>query len=249
MSFRPTHFEPASVKQLGTALVMSADNRLIDQFSKTFKQIDVSIVSTSLVRDSMELIHGKKFEAFVLDTAIDTTHLDLLSEIRSSASNSNALVIAIAAPGPLCDRAREVGANFVLEQPLPAEIIHRTIRAAYGMIVRECRRYFRCPLKVNATVWSSVSGDMQGETVNLSEDGMALFLPYSLAVDTELLVRFKLPPHPKELVVRAKITRTQENRLAGLKFVEIPDVTRGLLHEWLSHRLEEKIPSLAKQSA
>jgi ActR/RegA family two-component response regulator len=249
MTLRPTHFEKTGGRPVGTALVMTTDNRLIDQFARAFKEIDVSTVSTSLVRDSMELIHNRKFEAFILDTDLDNEHLDLLSEVRSSSSNSTAVMIAIAPSAPDCDHAKQAGANFCLEQPLTHETIHRTLRASYGMIVRECRRYFRCPVKIGVTVWSSVSGEIQGETIDISEDGMAIRLPYALGVATELLVRFKLQPAVKELVVRAKIIRTGDNGLAGLSFIEISTATKGQLHEWLSLRLEEKIPSLSKQSA
>jgi ActR/RegA family two-component response regulator len=249
MTLRPTHFEKTGGRAVGTALVMTTDNLIIDQFARAFKEIDVSTVSTSLVRDSLELIHNRKFEAFIVDTELDNDHLDLLSEVRSSPSNSTAVMIAIAPSARVCDHAKKSGANFCLEQPLTQDNIHRTLRASYGMIVRECRRYFRCPVKIPVTAWASVSGEIQGETIDISEDGMAIRIPYTLGVDTELLVRFKLQPAVKELVVRAKIIRTGDNGLAGLNFVEISAAARGQLHEWLSLRLEEKIPSLAKQSA
>jgi c-di-GMP-binding flagellar brake protein YcgR len=120
------------------------------------------------------------------------------------------------------------------------------IRAAYGMIVRERRRYFRCPLRVAATVGSSVTGEIRGETTDVSEDGMAIRLPYSLGLGAELVVRLKLSDSAKEMLIRAKVIRSEENGLAGLSFVEVPGPAKSQLHEWLSRRLEEQIPSLAK---
>jgi ActR/RegA family two-component response regulator len=118
MTLRPTHFERTGSRSVGTALVMTTDNHIIDQFSRAFKEIDVSTVSTSLVRDSLELIHGRKFEAFIVDTDLDNAHLDLLSEVRSSSSNSKGVIVAISPTGAVSERAKQAGANFVLEQPL-----------------------------------------------------------------------------------------------------------------------------------
>jgi hypothetical protein len=117
------------------------------------------------------------------------------------------------------------------------------------MIVRECRRYFRCPVKIPITVWSSVSGDIQGETIDISEDGIAIRLPYTLGASTDVVLRLKLTPQSKQLMARAKIVHTGDAGLAGLKFVDLSNQTKGDLHEWLSLCLEEKIPSLARQTA
>jgi hypothetical protein len=249
MSLRPTHFERAAKKSVGTALLMTTNNELIDQFARAYREIDVSTVSTSLVRDSLELIHGRKFEAFVIDTGLDNPHLDLLSEVRSSSSNSTAVMVVVAPPGPMVETARKAGANFVLEEPLTYEAISRTLRASYGMIVRECRRYFRCPLRIPIIVTSSVSGEIRGETIDVSEEGMALRVDYLLGVGTELIVKFKLPGLVKDMVARAEMVRNGDGGVAGIRFVDLSTTSKGQLHEWLSHRLEEKIPSLAKQSA
>lgn len=249
MSLRPTHYERAHRTAVGTALVMTTNNRLSGQLLRAFKEMNVSTVSTSLVRDSIELIHGRKFEAFVVDTALDTPFLDLLSEIRSSSSNCMAVILAVAPPGSLCELARREGANFILEQPLTFDAILRTLRAAYGMLVREYRRYFRCPIKLPVTVWSSLTAEVQGETVDISEDGMAIRLPYSLGVDTDLVIRIKLSAKSKDLTTRAKIIRTAEGGVVGIRFVEISSFAKAQLHEWLSLRLEEKFPALAKHSA
>jgi hypothetical protein len=90
------------------------------------------VTRLSLVRDALELIHGRKFEAFVFDTAMDNPFLDLLSEARISSSNHHAVILAVAKRGTLCDTARRAGANFVLEPPLTSESINRTGKAAYG---------------------------------------------------------------------------------------------------------------------
>lgn len=242
--------KPAPIRQcVGTVLLVAADHRLIDQFSGAFMGVDVLVTSASLVRDALELIHGRKFEAFVFDTALDNAFLDLLSEVRISSSNHHAVILAVAKRGTLCDTARRAGANFVLEEPLTSESINRTVKAAYGMIIRECRRHFRHPVKLAATVQAAVTGKVQGETVDLSEEGMGIRLPYALGVGTNVLVRFQLSAHATETLARASIIRNGENGVVGLRFVQMPNSMKGLLHEWLSLRLEETIPSLGRKSA
>ena len=243
---KPTPNQHLFQAHVGRALVVAADLRLITQFSDALKAIDVVATNTNLVREALELIHGKKFETFVFDTAMDNTFLDLLSEVRLS-SNSHAVIFAVATPGLLCETARTAGANFVLETPLTSESINRTVKAAYGMIVRERRRHFRHPVKLVVTVRAAVTGDIVGETVNLSEEGMGIRIPYALGIGTEVLVRFKLPGHATEIIARASLNRNGENGMAGLRFLQMPNSMKGLLHEWLSLRLEETIPSLGRK--
>jgi hypothetical protein len=99
------------------------------------------------------------------------------------------------------------------------------------MIVRERRRYFPCSLKIEVSVWSSAAGDVQAETIDITEDGMAVRLPYGLGIGTELLLKFKLPTHTKELLARAKIIRNGDAGLAALNFVDLAAQTKGQLHE------------------
>src|SRR5258708_40150555 len=90
--------------------------------------------------------------------------------------------------------ALKAGFSFAVERPLNHESIERTLRAAFGMIIRERRRSFRCPIRVPATALIRGSENaIFGETVNVSETGMALRTSNPLPAGTELTAEFDLP--------------------------------------------------------
>jgi ActR/RegA family two-component response regulator len=234
-------------KGVGTALLVATDEKMVQQFSRSFREMDIVMVNATRVRDAMDLIHGRKFEAFVFDTALDTPFLDLLSEARTSASNSRSVIFALAQPG-VSEAARKAGAHFVLEKPIGTENLHRTLRASYGLIVREYRRYFRHRVRLRVLVSTGVTGEIEGEAVDLSEEGIGVRLPYVLAAGTDIVVRFKLATQSKEILARASIAWTGENGMVGLRFLAMPNTMKAPLHEFLSMRLEESIPSLSRKT-
>jgi DNA-binding response OmpR family regulator len=242
-------YKPQMLRQnVGTALVVASEERLVQLCLRAFKGIDVFARHSSLVREALDLIHSEKFEAFVFDTALDTPFLDLLSEVRTSPSNKHAMIFAVAARGVQCDAARKARANFVLEKPVSPEILTRTLRAAHGMILREYRRHFRHPVQLPVAIQTAISGEIKGETVNLSEEGIAMRLPYTLPVQTEALVRFHLTGHPAEIVARGQISWADENKVVGLHFRQMPGNSKAQLHEWLSARVEEMVSPAARKS-
>jgi len=53
---------------------------------------------------------------------------------------------------PKISYALKLGSSFALERPITFDSLRNTLQAAYGMIVRERRRYFRYPISVPAAV-------------------------------------------------------------------------------------------------
>ena len=76
----------------------------------------------------------------------------VMEQLRFSRANRTAVTFAIATG----DKAQTAGvgldSTFVLPRPLSADSISQILRAAYGLVVRERRRYFRCPIAVPAFV-------------------------------------------------------------------------------------------------
>src|SRR5207244_4856923 len=66
------------------------------------------------------------------------------------------------------------GSNFVLERPLSAISVGRTLKAAYGLIIRERLRYFRCPISIPAAIREQEAGEIRCQAVNIREGGMAV---------------------------------------------------------------------------
>jgi len=63
-------------------------------------------------------------------------------------------------------------------------LINLSFKAAYGLIVREKRRYFRCPVEVPVAILRTALPAVHGSTVNVSEGGMSIAANASLDLAT-----------------------------------------------------------------
>jgi hypothetical protein len=67
-----------------------------------------------------------------------------------------------------------MGSMFKFVRPLSIDSVSLTLKAAYGLIVRERRRYFRCPIAVGSTLRTTEFAEIKSETVTIGEGGMGL---------------------------------------------------------------------------
>src|SRR5437868_13405362 len=110
------------------------------------------------------------------------------------------------------------------------------LKAAYGLFVRERRRYFRCPVLIQADVRRAGVSDIRCQTVDISQGGMAMSTPVPLKYGLLVTVPIHLPSHPFQfalqsvhLLVRPTWSRGiavrisfggMEIRIAGMAFAE-----------------------------
>ena len=94
-------------------------------------------------------LNRQKFEAVIVDLALDQAG-EILEQVRLSPFNRTAVTFAIITPqepGSVEIQQDQIRPNFVLEKPLTANSVGRTLKVAFGSIVRERRRSFRCPVR------------------------------------------------------------------------------------------------------
>src|SRR5208282_4134783 len=85
--------------------------------------------------------------------------------------------------------------GFVFERPLSTQSIRRTLKPAYGLILRERRRYFRYPVAIAVTIRRRNTPEVRCYSVNISEGGMAVSTSVPLSAGEEVQVQFTLPDH------------------------------------------------------
>jgi CheY-like chemotaxis protein len=173
----------------------------------------------------IELAAGKlcraKFEAVVIDFSYGAKALELVRKTHEMTSHKKAVVIAV-----LNDSS---------------EILAHTLRAAYPMMVREMRRYYRCAIEAPVRVATDTRTNFLAETINVSEGGMAIVTTTVLCVGEQLTLTVLLPGMTNELQITAEVCWTKEPGHVGLEFVKVPAMESAGLQSWLSDRLEESL--------
>ena len=231
---------PPSVS-IAAALLVSNDAVTIEQLSLSMQQLALSQEVCVEVPTALVLLNRRKFDAVVVDLELSGQVGAILQGVRQSPSNRTAVIFAISDSDAGTVSAFKAGSNFVLRRPLSLTSISKTLNVAYGLILRERRRYFRCPVKIPAAIYRAGMPTVHGETVNISERGMAIATSASLQPGVKVQVHFTLPGHDSRFVVGAAICWCKETSL-GLQFISLLPHLASELQEWLLRRLEESLP-------
>jgi CheY-like chemotaxis protein len=225
---------------IGLALLVSADPVTIRQFSDALQELSIAPDVCREVPTAVGLLNRRKFDAVIVDLKLGEQSGLILEEARISASNQTAVTFAIS-DGDAEGTAFRRRSEFVFERPLSMQSIRGTLKPAYGLILRERRRYFRCPIAIPLTILRKDLPEVHCHSVNISEGGMAVSTFAPLIVGEEVQVQFKLPGRERVLLAESKICWSKSGRL-GVRFVSLSKECKSELQSWLSSKLEDILP-------
>ena len=226
---------------IACALLVSDDVGTIQQFKSPLQQL--SILSY-VCRDgpaAISLLKSRKFDAVIVDFQLGQESGMVLDELRLSASNRTTVTLAISggeAPSTAASR-KKVG--FVIERPLSPLSVRGALKAAYGLILRERRRYFRCPISIPVVILRADVPDVRCDSVNISEGGMALSTSVPLKPGEKVQVQFTLPGHNAPLLVESTVSWWKTGHI-GVYFISLSPLSTSELQDWLSGKLEGTLP-------
>jgi PilZ domain len=221
--------------------VVSSDPAVILQLSCGMQQFGIDVQACRDVCMAKHWLSQRKFDALIVDLTCAEPLGTLLGGYRASSSNETAVAFAVVNP-PTRAAAFELGANFVMEKPLSPYLIAHTFKAALGLIIREHRRYFRCPAQIRAVVQVADGHPIPCQIVNISEGGLAATASAAVKPGTEVKVEFRLTGLQTAFKMDGEICWCDNNGRFGLQFRSVLPEQRSQLQEWLSRKLEEKLP-------
>src|SRR5664279_3333836 len=212
------------------ALLVSADPVTIQQFSRALEELSISADVCQEAASVGQLLNHRKFDAVIVDLQLGEHCGLILDEVRQSPSNRRAVTFAISGNYAEC-RVFRKRSEFVFERPLSAKSIRNTLKPAYGLILRERRRYFRCPISIAVTLLRQNMPEVRCHSVNISEGGMAVstFVPLSAGADVQ--VQFTLPGHNVPFMAESKICWLKTGSL-GVRLVSLSPEDTPQLQEW-----------------
>jgi c-di-GMP-binding flagellar brake protein YcgR len=226
---------------LGLALLVSTDPDTIEQFRRALQEWSISLDVCQEVSATDSLLNQQKFDAVIVDRQLGERSGMILDGVRHSPSNSTAVTFAISANDAAC-ASSGARSEFVFERPLSTQSIHKVRKPAYGLILRERRRYFRCPISVPVVIRSAETR-VNCDSINISEGGMALRTSFPFKPAENVRIQFTFPG--KEDSFSAELTICwQKSGQIGVRFVSLSQEEHLPLQEWLSQQLEDMIPEV-----
>jgi hypothetical protein len=230
---------PARPDFAGRALLVSRRAAEARQIVSAMQRFAFTVDVCTDQESGAALIATRKFQAIILSLGADDQESELLDVVRSSPSNRTAVTFAVLGSER---RSRPLHPNFFLHRPLTNALLASTFKAAIGLIIRDYRRYFRCPIKVPATIQISGGPPTPCELMNISEGGLALNKCIPLGLGTLVETRFELPDKFAEFQVDAHVCWSDNRSRAGLHFSSISPEQKVRLQIWLSKQIEEGFP-------
>jgi CheY-like chemotaxis protein len=223
------------------ALLVSADPAIIQQFSHALRELSISTEVCTEVPVAIRLLTQRKFDAVLIDLELGSEPGVILDLLRPSPLNLSAVTFAISGSDAEATADFHKRFGFVFVRPLSKESIRRTFRGAYGLILREQRRYFRSSVTIPTTIVRQGMPEVRCHSVNISEGGMAVSTSVPLATGEQVRVQFILPGHKVQLLARSRICWWNGSRL-GIRFVSISKETKSELQNWLSEKQQAMLP-------
>ena len=228
---------------IALALLVSDDAVTIRQFSHALQELALSTDVCQEAPAAISLLNSRKFNTVIVDLELGQQSGVILDEVRLSPSNRTAVTFAISSSDAGATAASRKKSGFVFERPLSAQSIRRTLKPAFGLILRERRRYFRCPLSIPVTLRRGTMPEVHCYSVNISEGGMAVSTFVPLSPGEEVQVQFTLPDHKVPFLAESRICWLKAGQL-GVRFVSFSRERQSKLQDWLSQKLEETLPEL-----
>jgi len=225
---------------IGLALLVSADPVTIQEFSYALQELSISPDVCREVPTATGLLNCRKFDAVIVDLQLGEQAGLILDEVHLSPSNRTAVTFAIGGIDAE-DTAFRKRSQFVFERPLSGESIRNTLKPAYGLILRERRRYFRCPISMRVVILRRTMPEVRCESLNISEGGMAVSTFVPLIPGEDVQVQFTLPGHEIPFSAESKVCWCKTGHL-GVRFMSLSQAEKSELQGWLSRKLEQILP-------
>ena len=220
------------------SLLVCRDSEVVRVLRPTLEKLSIDVAVSAAAKSGSEVLTSAKFDAVIVDCDDLQGGIDVLRSLRQTPSNKTSVSFAILNGKTTTHQAFEMGANFVLQKPVSVAGTLRCFNTALSFMVREKRRYFRCSVDMPVTLVLSHGAEIKVTGTNLSEGGMAIHFKGTLPKSTISKVQFMLPASRISMEPKGEVAWADGLGRAGIKFVEVPESSRGQLEKWILRQIE-----------
>lgn len=216
------------------ALIVSPDTETVATLGQVFRD-SLAVATKSCANSSAaaECFFTAKFEAIVLDFDRIVETVPFVQNLHHGRANRNAVVLAIATDASAKRQAAEHGAAFLLQRPIVPSHVARALRAAYGLMLRDRRQYFRLEAEVSVSVRTGSGAVLECETMNVSREGMAVRTPSPLPTGDSVQVVLQIPTPGPVIIAEGRVIWDDKHGKAGLHLSFGNSEDKDRISEWL----------------
>ncbi len=219
------------------SMVLSRDTDKVAVLMRAFSRLDIDVVVCSEPGSAIALLDRKKFEAVVIDFSVPGADA-LLKDIRRHFENKT-MIAAILGGEASVSEAFNMGAKFVLYEPITLERALQGLRAVKSLMYPQRRQQLRKPAYAPVCLKFTAGREIKAVVTNVSEGGIAVRLSEPATVRQAVRARFNLPGIQKAIDVQGQIAWADKSGRAGIRFLHISSELHSQLKQWLFPALSE----------
>ena len=213
------------------AVVVSHNTTVLGVISSCLAELGIAGICHPDRESAIGCLQKQKIDALFVDQELDH-ELSVLEQMRSSSSSRGAVGFAIVSQRSDSIHACRA-ADFVITEPVTKVEVARTLRAAYGMMLKERRRYSRHNLRCEAILADATGRKCMARTTNISQTGIALECELSLPAGAFVQLQVALPRSSSPCRFEGRVIWSAANGKAGLTFTHMNSRDRECLTEWI----------------
>ncbi|HMJ20686.1 MAG TPA: PilZ domain-containing protein, partial [Terriglobales bacterium] len=222
------------------ALVFSADDKVVRVLRRVLSELEIGMELCADAESAIHKLTRRRFEAVIVDCSDQRTASRVLRSARSAPVNKRAVAVAILIGQTGVGGGVDLGAHFVLHQPLSPERAKTSFRAVRALMKRERRRNARIPVETSVTIQvNDGAGQLRAVTTDLGEGGMAIQLAHRPKSLGSVAIQFSLPGSEEIIECKGQVAWENPGRQLGLRFVDPAPESRNQLKAWLESRAPE----------
>jgi len=231
------------------SLILSEDPELVRVIRPTLEKLSIDVEICHEARAGADILITDKFDAVIVDCDDLTGGLAVLQGLRSTPSNKNSVAFAVLnGKRTTMQDAFGMGANFVLQKPISTLNASRCFHAALNFMIKERRRYFRQPVKMQVKVIYE-GKTLNATSTNISEGGIAVMLREAPPKGAAPHLKFSIPNSNIHMEVEAEVAWVDVKGLAGFRFQNVPESSKAELEQWLDDQIEQEFPGTKERLA
>ena len=205
------------------AIIVDDEPAPCELIEKVLTSAGIESLTVTKSEEAPEILRHGRFAVAFMDYHMDFPDGRVLArQMRASGSNRRAPIVLISddqRPAAVSE-GFEAGASFFLYKPFDKDRLQRLVRATQASIENGLRRTRRVELKSKVSI--KVRGqEIEGETINVSLEGMLIRTPRLLPIGSSVDVSLRLNDSMGPVVGAGSVVRLHGHEQMGIHLARL----------------------------
>ena len=208
--------------------------------------VKVKIVVSA--KSAEPLINTTKFDLGIFDHDLP----DALSlALKRGVSANPKMIFALVRNNSQVKDLQGKRVHFLMQKPLSTDLFARSLRAAYGTMLRERRITFRHPVQIRPaqSLLINEEGNQSLKSpliLDISQTGLCIQTQEILQQGANMQIDFHLPEIKDLIHTTGSVMWTRASGRTGIRFTKMPTAEQKHLIAWLDSKLPYEIEAIPK---